>query len=114
MKINEFQTKVGHEIQQRLKRLCGRPSPMKRLVFVIIVCAVLAVVNIWFLFSSIYNIGKNDAEKELMKMQHTCTSRRRSIEKMELRKRKEVKEFKENKELKEFKEYDEQQSNERE
>jgi len=106
MKINEFQTKVGHEIQQRLKRLCGRPSPMKRLVFVIVVCVVLAVVNIWFLFSSIYNIGKNDAEKELMKMQH--------IEKLELRKRKEVKEFKENKELKEFKEYDEQQSIERE
>ena len=102
-KINEFQTKVGHEIQQRLKRLCGRPSPMKRLVFVIVVCVVLAVVNIWFLFSSIYNIGKNDAEKELMKMQH--------IEMLELRKRKESKE---NKEFKEFKEYDEQQSNERE
>ena len=103
MKINEFQTKVGHEIQQRLKRLCGRPSPMKRLVFVIVVCVVLAVVNIWFLFSSIYNIGKNDAEKELMKMQH--------IEKLELRKKKESKE---NKEFKEFNEYDEQQSNERE
>ena len=103
MKINEFQTKVGHEIQQRLKRLCGRPSPMKRLIFVIVVCVVLAVVNIWFLFSSIYNIGKNDAEKELMKMQH--------IEKLELRNKKESKDFKE---LNENKEYDEQQSNERE
>ena len=90
MKINEFQTTAKQEI----KRLCGRPSPTKRLVFVIVVCVAFAVANIWFLISSIYNIGKNDAEKELMKMQH--------IEMLELRK-KEVKGFEE---LKEFKEYD--------
>jgi cell division protein FtsB len=94
-KINEFQTNAKQEI----KRLCGRPSPMKRLALVIVVCLVLAVANIWFLVSSIYNIGKNDAEKELMKLQH--------IEKLELPKRKEVKEIKEFEELKENNEYDE-------
>jgi hypothetical protein len=89
--INEYQQIMEH----RLKRICGKPSPMKRLVFVIVVCVVLAVANIWFLVSSVYNIGKNDAEKELMKMQH--------IEGLELPKRKESKE---NKEFNESKEYD--------
>jgi len=96
-KINEFHLKVGHEIQQRLKRLCGRPSPKKRLVVVLLVCVIFATVNIWFLVSAICGIGKNDAEMELIKLQH--------IETLELQKRnKEVKDFKE---LKESKENDE-------
>ena len=68
-KINEFML----EIENRLKHLCGRPSPAKRLVVVLAVCAVLAAVNIWFVVGSIYSIGKNDAQKELIKLQHIET-----------------------------------------
>jgi hypothetical protein len=103
MKINEFQTKAWCKIEHRLKRICGRPSPMKRLVTVLVIGVVLAFVNVWFLISSIYNIGKNDAEKELMNLQH--------IERLELQKKKEeckeCEEFKEFKKLNENKEYDE-------
>jgi len=100
-KINQFH----REIEYRLKRLCGQPSPKKRLVTVLVIGVVLAVANIWFLVSSIYNIGKNDAEKELMKLQHTCTEQRRSIERLELQKKN--KDFKDFKNLKENKENDE-------
>ena len=100
MKVNELQTKAWHNIERRLKRLCGQPSPMKRLVAVLIVSIVFAIANVWFLISSIYNIGKNDAEKEVIKLQH--------IERLELQKKSlECKENKEFKEFKENKEYDE-------
>ena len=70
---NEFQRKI----EFRIKRFCGKPSPKKRLIAVSVIIVLIAIVNIWFLVSSIYNIGKNDAEKELIKLQH--------IEKLEIR-----------------------------
>ena len=69
-KIIEFLIPALRKTDNRLKQLCGRPSPAKRLVMVLIVCLVFAVINIYFLFSSVYNIGKNDAHKELIKMEH--------------------------------------------
>ena len=37
---------------------------------VLVVCVLLAAINIYFLFNSVYNIGKNDANKELLKIEH--------------------------------------------
>jgi len=61
---------IGEKLKYRLKQLCGRPSPVKRLVSVLVICSVFAVANIYFVVRSIYSIGKNDAEKELIKLQH--------------------------------------------
>jgi hypothetical protein len=72
-KIKEFTENSLSEIEYRLRRLCGRPTPAKRLVAVLIMCIVFAVANIWFVVSSIYSIGKKDAEKELIKLQHIET-----------------------------------------
>ena len=88
-KIYEFKLNT----ERGLKRLCGKPSPRKRLVTVLMVCVALAFVNVWFLVSAIHNIGKNDSEKELIKLQH--------IERLELQKN--SMEHKEYKELKECK-----------
>ena len=52
-----------------LRRLCKRPSPTKRLITVLFVCVVLAAINIWFVFSSIYNMGKNSANNDMLKIQ---------------------------------------------
>ena len=97
-KINEFQSRTWHEIERRLKRLCGRPSPVKRLIAVLFIGGLLAAANIYYLVSSIYHIGKKDAEIELMKLQH--------IERLELPKRESIHQLK-------HQEYDEQQSNDR-
>ena len=59
-----------NEIDKRLKRLCGKPSPTKRLIIVLVVGVVLAAANIYFVVSSIHTIGKNDAKKEFLKIQH--------------------------------------------
>jgi len=69
-KILEVLTPALYKTEHRLRQLCGRPSPAKRLVMVLVVCAVFAVINVYFLFSSVYNIGKNDAKKELLQMEH--------------------------------------------
>jgi hypothetical protein len=68
--VNDFKVTARREIEHRLKRLCGRPSPVKRLIAVLIISGVFAIANIWYLVGSIYSIGKNDAEKELIKVQH--------------------------------------------
>jgi hypothetical protein len=55
------------------RRLCGRPTPLKRFITVLIIGGILAFVNIWFVVSSIYNMGKRDAEKEFLELQHIQT-----------------------------------------
>jgi len=70
MKISSFLTLSWRKTDCQLRRLCGKPSPVKRLVTVIIVGGLLAAANIYFVVSSVYNIGKNDAQKEFMKLEH--------------------------------------------
>ena len=67
MKVKEFSRA---KIERRLRQICGKPSPTKRLILVLVVCVKLAAINIYFLFSSVYSIGKNDAQKELLQIEH--------------------------------------------
>jgi len=69
--IKHSLTNAGNEMEYRLRMLCGKPTPMKRFIAVLIICTALAVANVWFVASSIYNIGKRDAEVEFLKLQHT-------------------------------------------
>ena len=69
-KIVEFVSGAWGEIEYGLRCLCGRPSPMKRFITVLMVGGVLAVVNIWFVANSIYNMGKRDAERKFLELQH--------------------------------------------
>jgi hypothetical protein len=69
-KVVEFVSGSWGEIEYGLKCLCGRPSPVKRFIAVLTVGGVLAVAHIYFVANSIYNMGKRDAEKEFLKMEH--------------------------------------------
>jgi hypothetical protein len=69
-KIVEFVSDAWGEIEYGLRCLCGRPSPAKRFIAVLTVGGVLAVANIYFVASSIYSMGKRDAEREFLKMEH--------------------------------------------
>jgi ABC-type lipoprotein release transport system permease subunit len=80
-KIIEFLTNAWDEMQYALRLLCGKPTPLKRFIMVLIIGGALAVANIYLVVSSIYNIGKRDAEKEFLELQH--------IETLELQKQKE-------------------------
>ena len=73
MKIKEFLVNVWDEVEYCLRLMCGKPTPMKRFIVVLIIGGALAVANIYFVVSSIYNIGKRDAEKEFLQLQHIET-----------------------------------------
>jgi hypothetical protein len=63
-------TDIWDELCYGLRRLCGEPSPMKRLITVLILAVGLGGANIYLVVSSIYSIGKGDARKEYMEMEH--------------------------------------------
>jgi len=69
-KIIDFLSNVWDEIDYRLRLLCGKPTPMKRFIVVLIFGTILSVGYFYTIISSIYRMGKREAEKELMELQH--------------------------------------------
>ena len=69
-KAVEFVSGAWGEIEYGLRCLCGRPSPIKRFIVAVTVGGVLAIANIYFIASSIYNMGKRDAERKFLELQH--------------------------------------------
>jgi hypothetical protein len=69
-KIKDFLINAWYEIEYGLRLLCGKPTPMKRFIMVLIIGGTLAVVHIYYVVSSIYNMGVHDAKKEFMQLQH--------------------------------------------
>jgi hypothetical protein len=61
---------ICDELCYGLRRLCGKPSPTKRLITVLALAVGLGGANIYLVVSSIYNIGKRDGQKEYMKIEH--------------------------------------------
>ena len=67
--INEFLSASWLEIEEHLRLLCGRPSPAKRLVVVLVAVVIFAAVNIYFVVSSLSDIDRN-VKSELIELQH--------------------------------------------
>ena len=70
-KIKEFLLNAWYEIEHRLKLLCGKPTPMKRFIIVVVIGSFFSIVFLYSLVSSMYNIGKNDAGKEFPTIEHS-------------------------------------------
>jgi hypothetical protein len=60
--LKEFLGDIREDFNSGLRAVCGRPSPVKRLVIVLIIGGALSVVSVCTLVKAIYNIGKRDAE----------------------------------------------------
>jgi hypothetical protein len=69
-KIRDFLTNILETAEYTLKYICLRPSPVKRFIMVLAFGSALAAANIYFVVSSIYNIGKRDAENEFLELKH--------------------------------------------
>lgn len=67
--------KLQLQIEDRLRRMCGRITPEKRLFVILTALVFLSALSIYITISSIYNIGKRDGER--IRIEH--------IEKPELR-----------------------------
>ena len=62
MKINLI-TKVQDWADEKLRRLCGRITPGKRLAVVLVMFLFFGGMSIYITVSSIYNMGKRDGER---------------------------------------------------
>ncbi len=62
MKINLI-TKVQDWVDEKLRRLCGRITPGKRLAVVLVMFLFFGGMSIYITVSSIYNIGKRDGQQ---------------------------------------------------
>lgn len=62
MKINLI-TKVQDWVDEKLRCLCGRITPEKRLVVVLVMFLFFGGMSIYITVSSIYNIGKRDGQQ---------------------------------------------------
>jgi hypothetical protein len=69
-KLNETVNEIRDGFSSSLRAVCGRPSPTKRLVIVLIIGGVLSVVSVSALVRAIYDIGKRDAQRQFMEVQH--------------------------------------------
>ena len=69
-KIVKIFDNLWDEFTDRLRMMCGKPSPTKRFIIVLLICGVLSITYTCTLLNSIYNIGKKDAQKEFLELEH--------------------------------------------
>jgi hypothetical protein len=53
-----------------LRGFCYGLSPLQRLITILVFCVLLGMMSIYMTVSSIYNIGKRDAQKEFLEVEH--------------------------------------------
>lgn len=68
MKIKETFIRVKDAADDRLRSFCGALTPEKRLAAILILGALFAVVNFYMIFRAIYDIGREDAPREVIEI----------------------------------------------
>jgi hypothetical protein len=56
------------EINYGIRCLCGRPSPLKRFIIVVIAGTMLGIASFCILVSSVYRIGYTNAKEEIPRL----------------------------------------------
>jgi hypothetical protein len=69
-KIKQWITGLQDRIDDGINRICYSMSPLIRLLSVLLVGLTCTVISLHITITSIYRIGKHDAEKEFLKLQH--------------------------------------------
>lgn len=60
--------KFKEAIEKKLRGLCGRLSPEKRVITIIVLVVLFALVNFYMIFRAIYDIGREDARQEVIEI----------------------------------------------
>lgn len=68
MKIKETFIRVKDAADDRLRSFCGALTPEKRLAAILILGVLFAVVNFYMIFRAIYDIGHEDAPREVIEI----------------------------------------------
>ncbi len=61
------------KMNEKLRSLCGKALPVKRFAAVLIVAIALSIGFFYILATSLYNLGKHDAEKDFLELKHIET-----------------------------------------
>ena len=62
--------KLSDKVDEWLRRMCGRLTPGKRLAVILTMLLSFSCLSIYMTVSSIYNMGKRDAAKEMIEIEH--------------------------------------------
>lgn len=62
--------KLSDKCDEWLRRMCGRLTPDVRLVVILTMLLTFSGLSVYMTVSSIYNLGRRDAEKEFMEIEH--------------------------------------------
>lgn len=54
---------AGEWVEDRLRHLCGRITPDRRVAVIVVMFLLFSGMSLWFTVSSIYRFGKGDGEK---------------------------------------------------
>ncbi len=60
--------KFKEATEEKLRGLCGRLSPEKRVMTIIVLVVLFALVNFYMIFRAIYDIGREDAQQEVIEI----------------------------------------------
>ena len=61
--------KIKDCVGGRLRGLCDRLTPRQRAIAVIVMASLFALVNFYMIFRAIYDIGREDARREVIRIE---------------------------------------------
>ena len=61
---------LGYWCDDKLRSFCGEITPDKRLTIILVILLIGTIANLYFTFSSVYNLGQKDAKKEFIEVEH--------------------------------------------
>lgn len=61
--IRKYVVLVQDWVEEKLRHLCGRITPEKRLAVLLIMFSVFGCMSIYIFASALYNIGKNEGQQ---------------------------------------------------
>lgn len=68
--MKEKLKEIAYWFEDKLKDLCGELTPDKRITVILIMLLILVIGNLYFIFSTIYNWGKDSERKKQMGIEH--------------------------------------------
>ena len=66
--MKKFLIRIKDAADSRLRSFCGALTPEKRLAAILIMGGLFAIVNFYMIFRAIYDIGREEAPREIIKI----------------------------------------------
>ena len=60
--------KIKESVEEKLRKLCSGLSPEKRVPAIVVLAALFAIGNFYMIFRAIYDIGREDARREVIEI----------------------------------------------